>query len=744
MALALATGFALGRVFLGAVSSYKLMFVAVLSALVACALERRNLLLATLVSAAALVVVTGWFVAAHTLRLGLPTPGTVRAIIDQAQQVGEQARIQVAPAPPVPALMLAAVTATWAAIFSAHALAFRAGSPLLALLPPIALVAFADTVLDQLIKPIYGVAFLAAALVVIFADGLRRLQGWGPVWAGPGRDARLSHTAGRGARRVGIAALGLALIAPALIPGFGSKAIVSLGGDGNGSVRIDPLVNVAYSLQQGPDVNLFTVSTPTPTYYRWQVLPNFDGVSGFSPDFNPRTTSLLSDTLNINPDVEAGAMVNATQITQQFHFVNEFDEAWIPFAYPAEYFAPSSQKIAWDPINGTADVGGPITKDTDYSVTSYVMHPTAADLRALPPLNSAPAKYTDTGTIDQSIRNLATTWTAGDTTTYDKVMSIQHHLTGGDYVYDTTVRQRTNESALTDFLFTDKRGFCEQFAAAMAVLLRTLGIPTRLAVGFDSGGRSAEGDTANTIWTVSSHDAHTWPEVLFPTYGWLQFEPTPSITAPSAEAYLYPSTGHVTAHCPPGKVSCFNAKGTQGNGSGFVKGRQHNSKFGNLDEHATADNTPPPPPPPAARPGWYDGRKLLAVALAVGLIVLLLTPLLRALGRRRRLRRAGSVPRRLILATYDVFTERAAELGFPREPGETIEEYRRRVSASGLMRNGDLDRLSDLTTAAAYGGREPGESDAQDAGRAAAATLTDLRRATPVARRVRGRYVRQG
>src|SRR5213593_4008073 len=79
--------------------------------------------------------------------------------------------------------MLAAITAVWAAVFSCFALAFRAGSPLLSLVPPVALVAFADSVLDGVIKPIYGVLFLIAALAVVFADSLRRIHGWGPVWS---------------------------------------------------------------------------------------------------------------------------------------------------------------------------------------------------------------------------------------------------------------------------------------------------------------------------------------------------------------------------------------------------------------------------------------------------------------------------------------------------------------------------------------------------------------------------------
>ena len=69
-------------------------------------------------------------------------------------------------------------------------------------IPPVALVAFADTVLEEFVKPLYGVAFLAAALLVVFADGLARVQGWGPVWSSARQG--VAGSAGRGARRLAL------------------------------------------------------------------------------------------------------------------------------------------------------------------------------------------------------------------------------------------------------------------------------------------------------------------------------------------------------------------------------------------------------------------------------------------------------------------------------------------------------------------------------------------------------------
>ena len=131
------------------------------------------------------------------------------------------------------------------------------GSPILALLPPIALVAFADTVLEEIVRPVYGVAFLIAATAMIFADGLRRVQGWGPVWTGPGHDAaRLSLTAGRGARRVAAATIGRRGRLAAAGPG------VRLQGDhrlqqfrSEDQVRLNPLVSVSAQLHRDDPID---------------------------------------------------------------------------------------------------------------------------------------------------------------------------------------------------------------------------------------------------------------------------------------------------------------------------------------------------------------------------------------------------------------------------------------------------------------------------------------------------------
>jgi hypothetical protein len=115
-------------------------------------------------------------------------------------------------------------------------------------------------------------------------------------------------------------------------------------------------------------------------------------------------------------------------------------------------------------------------------------------------------------------------------------------------------------------------------------------------------------------------------------------------------------------------------------------------------------------------------------------------PATRWLLRRRRLRRARGEPRRMVLATYDVLTQRAADLGAGRAPGETPGEYLHRLEASDRLDDGHLARLTALAIRAAYALDALHEDDAMDAEADAREVLRALRRTTPLLRRVAGTY----
>jgi len=112
---------------------------------------------------------------------------------------------------------------------------------------------------------------------------------------------------------------------------------------------------------------------------------------------------------------------------------------------------------------------------------------------------------------------------AGAQTPYDEATAIEAYLRGPSFTYTLDPpRPPAGTDPLAYFLFNSKQGYCEFFASAMGDMLRSLGIPTRLVNGFGPGTYES---TINS-YVVRSDDAHTWVEVYFPKYGWIEFEPT--------------------------------------------------------------------------------------------------------------------------------------------------------------------------------------------------------------------------
>jgi transglutaminase-like putative cysteine protease len=747
VAVAVTTAFAFGRVFVGRGSTWELLLVGVSSAVLAWALERRHLLVAALISAGGLLVAIGWLILPETTWYGVPTLETLRTALEAAGMVGEQARVQVSPTPPLTPLILAAVTAMWAAVFSSHALAFRAASPLLALLPPIALIAFADTVLEGLVRPWYGVLFLAAGLIVVFADSLRRVQGWGPLWTGPGARARLSATAGRGARQVAAAAVATAALVPILVPGFGSKAVFDISSNGD-QVGLNPLVSIGASLSRREPIEVFTVQTERPSYWRLLSLSDFDGTTWHLD------TTAIGDP--ITPESELILTTPQTEtIEQTFRVVADLQVAGIsavPIGYPPVRVDLVDDSLRYDRVSGAVTTDDGLEEGTEYRVSTLKITPTPSALGTeVLPLAADAARYTALpADLPAEIGTLARQWTVDATTDYERVMAIQDYLTDTEvFRYDEDVPRRDDSFTLLDFLTRERRGFCQQFASAMAVMLRALGIPARVVVGYSTGAWDAETETT----TVTTEQAHSWVEVLFPSYGWLAFEPTPGRLNPSTLAYTNP-----TVPCSAVPGGCGETPAPTEPDGGIATPSGDGDLPGQLRNVLARDGQAPALPigsRAGAFPGQIDtffvsvdvhrmsARVVLGwVVLGLVALYLLLVPPWRMLRRRARLRRAAREPRHLVLATYDVFTERAADLGFARRPGETAGEYRSRLDASGTLGDGHLARLTTSAERAAYGPGEPGPAQALQAGDDADAVLRDLRKATPWSRRVAGLYRR--
>jgi transglutaminase-like putative cysteine protease len=131
--------------------------------------------------------------------------------------------------------------------------------------------------------------------------------------------------------------------------------------------------------------------------------------------------------------------------------------------------------------------------------------------------------YLQLPALDSRIGELARSFAAGEAGDLARARAIERHLRSA-YGYTLELPDREVADPLANFLFVRRKGHCEYFASSMAVMLRSLGIPSRLATGFQSGVYNP----VSGLWLVRASDAHSWVEAWIPGYGWTTFDPTPA------------------------------------------------------------------------------------------------------------------------------------------------------------------------------------------------------------------------
>jgi transglutaminase-like putative cysteine protease len=728
LAIAVDSSAAFGRVFQGRSPAFKLGLAAGVAILLASVLERRHILLATVVSAIGLSVAIGLLLFPKTMWHGfLPTASTWRAAARSWAMIGDIARTEVSPARPLVPLFLAGLTAVWAAAFSAHSLAVRARSPFLALLPPAALLAFPSILLSEGARPLYVLTFLLAAVVLLFADALRRVGQWGPItsWQGRRRHRLGTPASLRGARWLGIGCVGVAVLIPGILPGYRHPGLVDVRDSSVGtSVSIDPLVYIKPQLLRNNPVPLFQVTANQATYWRFASLDTFDGQIWNSDNLdvsngqNVGTGPLASD-----PSTDFGGTA-VREVTQQYHF-QSLAQQLLPAAFDPVSLTVGTG-LRYDPRTSMLIAPEPTKTGFSYEVQSEIVTPSKDQLDAVSSLDSSEAQdYLALPAIPKRITDLAHELTDDKPNPYEKVRAIQNYFRG-QFRYDLNAPAGHDVDHMEYFLFQSKAGYCEQFAGTMAVMLRAIGIPARVAVGFTQGRTTPERNT----YQVSTEDAHAWVEVLFPKYGWLMFEPTPTRRNPATAGFDFPVT---FVPPPPGSNSCDPPPPPQ---------------FGEACRPGEGE-TPRPPgrrgdDPTSGRQTGGGGTlarptswkvRVFELALLLALLVLIAIPVWKLVRRRLALRRAG-VPGERVLAAYEMLTGQAADLGLGREGAETLWEYRSRLRARVPGLDGRFDRLTGLAGRAAYSERGITQAQATEALATVRQSLRLIRRSASVGRRL--------
>ena len=154
---------------------------------------------------------------------------------------------------------------------------------------------------------------------------------------------------------------------------------------------------------------------------------------------------------------------------------------------------------------------------------------------------------------------LARSVTAHDTTTYDKVESLIGWIGAHTHYSENIPPLPAGADTVDEFLFGNRVGFCEQISTSLAVMLRSLGIPAREAVGYVPGSY----DPITDLYQVHANDAHAWVQVWFPGYGWQNFDPTAVVplSPPSPGSTALHDVGSALRRVPPVPVVALLACG---------------------------------------------------------------------------------------------------------------------------------------------------------------------------------------
>ncbi|MGW7191445.1 transglutaminase family protein, partial [Streptomyces sp. NPDC054838] len=577
-------------------------------------------------------------------------------------------------------------------------------------------------------------------LMLLLSESRDRLAQWGRVFGGAPGTGGVGSGGGhavapvRTGRRIGAAALGLALAAPLALPAMGG-GLLGTGGDGadgsgagGGTISaVNPLVSLQSSLNAQDNRVVLRYRTDSPQlseqYLRILALDEFDGVKWEAsgrpltdvPPRLPNPQGLSS------PEIRRGASEVRTTVSA----AGTYAQRYLPMPYPATQ-VDIGGKWRFEPVGRTL-VGDQLGKDSyqnvqgaQYTVRSLLLQPTAEQLQHAPPTDPLVMnEYTRLpDNLPAVVADTARRVTQGAKDNYTRAVMLQDFFAvSGGFRYDTTVSSGTGSQAIARFL-SDKEGFCIHFSFSMAAMARSLGIPARVAVGFTPGTKQSDGSV-----NVTMRDAHAWPELYFEGAGWTRFEPTPRsgislpdygrtdtpANQPSAPSALPSQSASEPAAAPSQTDACPPDLKRLGECGGPVLGQDAGAGSGGVSAFAVL--------------GW-----------ALGGLVLLALPLLPLVWRRRlRERRLAA---RDVLSAWQELGDAAWDAGIPPDGALSPRRAAGRIVAQGRLEGEAalaVHRVAGAVERALYappGARAPYEGLAGDVLAARAGLLAAVSRGT--------------
>ncbi len=425
--------------------------------------------------------------------------------------------------------------------------------------------------------------------------------------------------------------------------------LVQVSGDPSGSTNS---IDLHFRGRLG-DAPVMYVRTGAPAYWRGLVFDTYrNGAwTASNHDYSILQPYVLPRFLPPAPPNNLGTFVQVFRVVRTLPGV-------ISAAYPIQsLYAPVS--ALREDAYGTFRTPDVLRPGQTYSVVSYLPNLSAQELQqglTAHEVLVGSREYLDYGSLSQQARDLAAQAVAGHgTSQFEMVMALTKYLQQ-NYQYSLQLGHVPPGRDPVDwFLFDVKIGYCEQFATAETLMLRSLGIPARLATGYSTGDYDPVLDQS----IVREHDAHAWVEVWFPGHGWVPVDPSPGFSALPAAQF-------------PNRWAA----------AGIAR----------LIPHLSIGA-------PLAVLGSLGFLAVIPPAVAIALVVVFLWAWIRTRRRRRRLRPAPGESE--LLRLYERLQRR---LGRRRAPPETPLEYQRRVRAGPMPL---LEELTEAVNEGVYAGRWP-------------------------------------
>lgn len=287
-----------------------------------------------------------------------------------------------------------------------------------------------------------------------------------------------------------------------------------------GSSRLDVQADVGDYLTAGRDAELLRIQSPEPLLWRGGTMDYFDGVR-----WSDTTQPGAYDGEEIAPGVKTRRVLQRVRV---LNAQTNLIFGGYKIVQTSEYLGTTENS------DGSWSMNEPFKEGDSYEVLSEIPQPTTEQLRGAGSDYSPAIKQKflqlpdDTPpVVHETAQKILRKY--DPQTPYDRARAVERYLIyDGGFVYNLDVSYRRADKAIEEFLGDSKEGFCTQFSTSMALILRDMGVPSRVVYGATTGEEVGPGE-----YLVTGSNMHTWVEAYFPGVGWYPFNPTPGFSMPT-------------------------------------------------------------------------------------------------------------------------------------------------------------------------------------------------------------------